>query len=161
MDDHQTSSPPPLLPTAWFTKMDPMPPIINTKAVPPRPTETPPPTEDLRTTLNHQYAAVRTKGMPMNKEAYTVTPSSPPLVDPTRGVAGRIALMENDEEEEEFLGVMAAMSTLEVLDKVEIELKFREDFDANEPVYQVFIKTLTGKTITVDFSPGDDIALEG
>jgi len=64
--------------TVCFTKMDPMPPIINMKAVPPRPTETPPPTEDLRTPLNHQYAAVRAKGMPMNKEAYTMTPSCPP-----------------------------------------------------------------------------------
>jgi hypothetical protein len=132
--------------------MDPTPPILNYARVPDPPTERPPTTENLRTPLNHQYAAVRTPGMPMNKEACSVTPLSPwltlsqtlqvppvdhgtssttrVLVDPTPEVARRIALMENDEEEE-ILGVTAALSTtLEVSEEVEVE--FCEDFDPKD-----------------------------
>ncbi len=129
-----------------------MPPIVNCMCLPDPPTETTPLTEDLRTVLNHQYAAVCIRGMPMNKEAYTLTPSSPPLVDPTPEIARRIALMENDEEEE-FLALAAAMSTWEVSDQAEFKIQFREDLDPDEPVYQVFDKTLTGKTITLSVIP--------
>ena len=74
--------------------------------------------------------------------------------------ARRIALIENDKDEDEVAMMEAwCASTMDVhlCDGVEVELQFREDYEPGKTTYQIFVKTLPGKTITLDISILDDV----
>jgi hypothetical protein len=74
--------------------------------------------------------------------------------------ARRIALIENDKDEDEVAMMEAwCASTMDVLfrDGVEVELQFREDYEPGKTTYQIFVQTLKGETITLDISILDDV----
>jgi hypothetical protein len=85
--------------------------------------------------------------------------SCPQSVDPTREVARRIALMENDEDEDEVAMMEAHTASMmdAIADGVEVELQFREDYEPGKTTYQIFVQTLKGETITLDISILDDV----
>ena len=83
------------------------------------------------------------------------------LVDPTPELLKSIRMMhDSDEEEDAMMAACAAMSSMQVKDNVtEFELQFRtEDYQPGKGWYQVFVKDLSGKTITLDLSEDDDVA---
>ena len=80
------------------------------------------------------------------------------MVDATRAAAAAIAATDKDEMEEEFLGAMAELSTLETFPEVEVE--FRPDFDPNVYVetYQVHVKVGNKTKFTLSINNGNTVA---
>jgi hypothetical protein len=67
--------------------------------------------------------------------------------------------MENDEDEDEVAMMEAHTASMmdAIADGVEVELQFREDYEPGKTTYQIFVKTLTDQTITLDINILDDV----